>query len=162
MAAGTGAAARAADVAIESARAGVGSRVFFKTETVKLQEVFFDAGSVAAGHAHAEDQVAYIVSGRFEVTLDGEPHELAAGDAYLIPGGVVHGVKGTRNRLLCPFQRAQHWAATVRAGQRAPGRSWPLARSRRPLARLTLGPGETYSASPERDSGEPTRRGPRR
>ena len=44
-----GAAARAADVAIESARAGVGSRVFFKTETVKLQEVFFDAGSVPRG-----------------------------------------------------------------------------------------------------------------
>ena len=89
-----GAAARAADIAIESSRAGVGTRVFFKTETVKLQEVFFDAGSVAAGHAHAEDQVAYIVSGRFEVTLDGTPHELGAGDAYLIPGGVVHGVKG--------------------------------------------------------------------
>jgi len=72
----------------------VGLRVFFKTETIKLQEVFFDAGEVAAGHAHKEDQAGYIVSGRFEFTLDGTPHELGAGDAYLIPGGVSHAVKG--------------------------------------------------------------------
>ena len=88
-----GASARAADIAIESARAGVGLRVFFKTETIKLQEVFFDAGESAAGHAHKEDQAGYIVSGRFEFTLDGTPHELRAGDAYLIPGGVSHAVK---------------------------------------------------------------------
>jgi len=89
-----GEAARAADVALTSSRPGVGLRVFFKTETIKLQEVFFDAGEVAAGHAHKEDQAGYIVSGRFEFTLDGTPHELGAGDAYLIPGGVSHAVKG--------------------------------------------------------------------
>ncbi|HEX5589968.1 MAG TPA: cupin domain-containing protein [Candidatus Limnocylindrales bacterium] len=89
-----GEAARAAEVELTSSRPGVGLRVFFKTETIKLQEVFFDAGEVAAGHAHKEDQAGYIVSGRFEFTLDGTPHELGAGDAYLIPGGVSHGVKG--------------------------------------------------------------------
>jgi len=69
----SGAAAHAPDVVIESSLAGVRSQIFFKTETVKLQEVYFDAGSVAKGHTHAEDQVAYLVSGRFEVTLDCSP-----------------------------------------------------------------------------------------
>lgn len=89
----TGALARAAEVEVTGSGEGKGLRVLFKTETIKLQEIFFDAGAEAAGHAHKEDQAGYIVSGRFEVTLDGTPHELASGDAYLIPGGVVHAIK---------------------------------------------------------------------
>ena len=93
MVVAAGEAARGSEVELTQSRPGVGLRVFFKTETIKLQEVFFDAGEVAAGHAHSEDQTAYVVSGKFEVTLDGTPHELGAGDAYLIPGGVNHAIR---------------------------------------------------------------------
>jgi len=88
-----GAAARAAEIERTESGAGKALRVLFKTETIKLQEIFFDAGATAAGHAHAEDQAGFIVSGKFEVTLDGSPHELGSGDGYLIPGGVVHAIR---------------------------------------------------------------------
>jgi quercetin dioxygenase-like cupin family protein len=88
-----GESARGSEVELTQSRPGVSLRVYFKTETIKLQEVFFDAGETAAGHAHSEDQTAYIVAGKFEVTLDGTPHELGAGDAYLIPGGVNHAIR---------------------------------------------------------------------
>lgn len=90
---GAGVATRAAEIERTETGAGKALRLFFKTETVKLQEVFFDAEAVAAGHAHAEDQAAYVVSGKFEVTLDGTAHELGSGDAYLIPGGVTHAIR---------------------------------------------------------------------
>lgn len=88
-----GAAARAAEIERTESGEGKALRILFKTETIKLQEIFFDAGATAAGHAHAEDQAGFIASGRFEVTLDGTPHELGPGDGYLIPGGVVHAIR---------------------------------------------------------------------
>ena len=111
----TGAAARAADVERTSSGEGKALRVLFKTETIKLQEIFFDGGAEAAGHAHKEDQAGYIVSGRFEVTLDGTPHELGGGDAYLIPGGVVHAIKSIETGSYVLF------SALTTGQQAAPG-----------------------------------------
>lgn len=110
-----GEAARASEVERTESRPGVSLRVFFKTETIKLQEVFFDAGEVAAGHAHTEDQAGYIVSGRFEFTLDGTPHELGAGDAYLIPGGVSHGVRAIETGSYVLFSALSTGAPKVEA-----------------------------------------------
>jgi len=83
---------RAADVEMLG-EAGMTYRVLIKTENVKVQEVFFEAGKVSKGHAHPEDQAGFIVAGSFEVTLDGEAYVLGPKDAYSIPGGVVHAIR---------------------------------------------------------------------
>lgn len=83
---------RAADVEIVVHRPGSTSRPLIKTDGIKLQEVFFDAGVGSAAHAHTEEQAAYIVSGLFEIDLEGTKYEVGAGDAYSIPGGVMHSV----------------------------------------------------------------------
>jgi quercetin dioxygenase-like cupin family protein len=84
---------RAADVEMTVYRAGMSSRPLIKTDGLKVQEVFFDTGETSSTHAHAEEQAAYVVSGRFAITLQGDTYEAGAGDAYSIPGGVEHGVR---------------------------------------------------------------------
>lgn len=84
---------RAADVELIVHRPGSTSRPLIKTDSIKLQEVFFEAGIGSASHAHPEEQAAYVVSGAFEIDLEGSTYEVRAGDAYSIPGGVVHSVR---------------------------------------------------------------------
>jgi quercetin dioxygenase-like cupin family protein len=84
---------RAADVEMIVYRAGMSSRPLIATDGLKVQEVFFDSGETSSTHAHAEEQAAYVVSGRFAITLQGTTYEVGAGDAYSIPGGIEHGVR---------------------------------------------------------------------
>jgi len=85
--------ARAAEIELIVHRPGSTSRPLIKTDGIKLQEVFFDAGVESSAHAHAEEQAAYVVSGVFEIDLEGSKYEVRAGDAYSIPGGVMHSVR---------------------------------------------------------------------
>lgn len=84
---------KAADVEMVVYRAGMSSRPLIKTDGLKVQQVFFDSGETSSTHAHAEEQAAYVVSGRFAITLQEHTYEVGAGDAYSIPGGTEHGVR---------------------------------------------------------------------
>lgn len=53
--------------------------------------VWFDKGAVGEMHAHVHAQMAYVESGRFEVTVDGQVRELEAGDAFYVPPHAMHG-----------------------------------------------------------------------
>lgn len=41
-------------------------------------------------HSHHHEQVVNMLEGKFELTVDGEPHLLTPGDVVIIPGGVTH------------------------------------------------------------------------
>ncbi len=73
---------------------GVARRTMNSGDHTTLVEVFIDKGAVVPAHSHPHEQIGYVVSGRalFEVGEDSK--ELAAGDSYLIPGGVIHKVTG--------------------------------------------------------------------
>jgi len=43
-------------------------------------------------HAHANEQMGIVISGRLVFTIGGESRTLGPGDLYRIPGGVSHGV----------------------------------------------------------------------
>lgn len=57
-----------------------------------LVKVLFENGSVGAMHSHMHAQSSFIVSGRFEATVDGQIQTLNPGDGYYVGPGVVHGV----------------------------------------------------------------------
>jgi threonine aldolase/quercetin dioxygenase-like cupin family protein len=56
-------------------------------------------------HSHPHEQVGTVVEGAVTLTVDGERHELSAGDAYAVPGGVEHALRagGAGARLADTF-----------------------------------------------------------
>jgi len=72
--------------------AGLRRQILGHGPDLMMVRVEFDAGAVAAMHHHPHRQVAYIVAGRFEVTVDGERTELGPGDCFFVAANRVHGV----------------------------------------------------------------------
>ena len=57
-----------------------------------MVRIEFEPGAVATLHHHPHRQASYVVSGRFEVTVDGERAELGPGDCFFVRADRVHGV----------------------------------------------------------------------
>lgn len=51
--------------------------------------------AVVPMHSHPNEQAGVVMQGEFQFTIGGETKTLRQGDAYLIPGGVEHEVKGS-------------------------------------------------------------------
>jgi len=71
---------------------GVSRQVLGYDADLMLVNVRFDKGGVGPLHQHPQRQVSFIVSGRFEVQIGEQTRVLSAGDCFLIPPGVTHGV----------------------------------------------------------------------
>ncbi|GAB3920665.1 cupin domain-containing protein [Mucilaginibacter myungsuensis] len=59
------------------------------TNTVNFLEV--KAGSVSALHRHPHTQMAFVVEGIFEMTVEGEIRQLDSGQFVMIPSNALHG-----------------------------------------------------------------------
>jgi quercetin dioxygenase-like cupin family protein len=55
-----------------------------------LVKAKFEKGAAAPQHEHFHSQSTYVVSGKFEVTINGETKILAAGDGFYVEPDVVH------------------------------------------------------------------------
>ena len=67
-------------------------RVVLDLPELMLVEFTFIKGGVGALHSHPHVQSSYIAEGVFDVTIDGVTQRLAAGGAYIVPSGLMHGV----------------------------------------------------------------------
>lgn len=47
-------------------------------------------GNFANTHTHPQEQSGYVISGRYEMEVDGRKYELLSGDSYAVPGNVPH------------------------------------------------------------------------
>ena len=72
---------------------GTRRRVILDLPELMLVEFTFEKGGVGPLHSHPHLQTSYVASGVFEVTIDGVTETIAAGGAYIVPSGLVHGVK---------------------------------------------------------------------
>ncbi len=72
---------------------GSSRRVILDLPELMLVEFSFEAGGVGALHSHPHIQTSYVASGSFEVTIDGVTQTIGAGGGYIVPSGLVHGVK---------------------------------------------------------------------
>ena len=62
------------------------------------------AGAVMPEHNHVHEQVAHVISGRFELIVDGEARTLEPGTVAVIPPNVRHGGRAlTECQLLDVF-----------------------------------------------------------
>lgn len=83
---------------------GSARRVILDLPELMLVEFTFVEGGVGALHSHPHLQTSYVAEGVFEVTIDGVTETIAAGGAYIVPSGLVHGVKAlTAGKLIDSF-----------------------------------------------------------
>lgn len=50
-------------------------------------------GNFATEHTHPHEQSGYVISGKYQMTVNGAEYELNPGDSYAIPGNVPHSFK---------------------------------------------------------------------
>jgi quercetin dioxygenase-like cupin family protein len=72
---------------------GIKRRTVCNGETMYQMRAELNAGSRMPEHSHAQEQIAHVIKGRMKLIVRGEPHELAAGDAYYLASNVPHGVE---------------------------------------------------------------------
>ena len=72
---------------------GSSRRLILSLPELMLVEFSFEKGGIGALHSHPHVQSSYIAEGVFEVTIDGITETIPAGGAYIVPSGLVHGVK---------------------------------------------------------------------
>ena len=56
-----------------------------------LLEIAFTKGEIGYVHQHFHSQTSYVVSGVFEVTINGEAQVLKAGDGFYVEPNALHG-----------------------------------------------------------------------
>jgi quercetin dioxygenase-like cupin family protein len=79
-------------------------RVLLHTDELMMVEFAFEKGGIGALHSHPHVQASYIAEGSFEVTVGELTEVLAAGDSFIAPSHVVHGVKALEaGRLVDSF-----------------------------------------------------------
>lgn len=67
-------------------------RILLHTDELMMVEFAFEEGGVGAPHSHPHVQASYVAEGRFEVTVGDRTDVLSAGDSFIVPSNVVHGV----------------------------------------------------------------------
>ncbi|WP_416357583.1 cupin domain-containing protein [Aureimonas phyllosphaerae] len=96
--------ARAGDGTFEPTPDGNERRIVCWTPELMMVEFRFEAGGVGWLHEHPHVQSSYVAEGAFEVTVDGRTETLRAGDCFIVPSGLRHGVKALeKGRLVDTF-----------------------------------------------------------
>lgn len=78
---------------------------FVHSERMTFAYWNISAGAVLPEHAHPHEQVANVLSGEFELTIDGQTQVLNPGIVAVIPGGASHSGRAiTDCRVMDVFQ----------------------------------------------------------
>ena len=79
------------DVPKEDVDPGIKRQILSHSDDIMLVKATFETGAEGYMHEHYHSQIAYIESGVFDVTVDGETKRLKAGDSFLMTPHVMHG-----------------------------------------------------------------------
>jgi quercetin dioxygenase-like cupin family protein len=71
---------------------GVRRQILGHDEELMMVRVEFVAGAIGTAHQHPHRQASLVESGRFEVRIGDKARTLSAGDGFIVPPDVVHGV----------------------------------------------------------------------
>jgi quercetin dioxygenase-like cupin family protein len=71
---------------------GINRKILGYDDQVMMVMVHFKKGAVGSLHHHIHRQISYVVSGKFEVTINGQQKILGAGDCFFVAPDLVHGV----------------------------------------------------------------------
>jgi len=78
---------------------------FVHTEGMTLAYWTIEAGAKIPEHQHPHEQVATVLDGTFELTVDGETRQMGPNEVAVIPSNVPHGGRAlTACRIIDAFQ----------------------------------------------------------
>jgi quercetin dioxygenase-like cupin family protein len=63
---------------------------FVHTERMTAAYFRIKAGAITPEHSHVQEQISNVISGQFELTVDGTDHLLEPGKVFAIPSGIRH------------------------------------------------------------------------
>ncbi|TDE44884.1 cupin domain-containing protein [Flavobacterium rhamnosiphilum] len=75
----------------EAVAEGVKRQITGYDVSIMMVKVAFEKGGIGPIHQHYHSQTSYVVSGKFEVTINDEKKILQAGDAFYIEPNILHG-----------------------------------------------------------------------
>ena len=75
----------------ENVGKGIKRKVLGYDGQLMVVKIKFEKGSVGTPHTHYHTQATYIVSGKFEFTINGEKKIVKAGDGLYMAPDVMHG-----------------------------------------------------------------------
>lgn len=91
---------------LEVQEGSVVSRTVVKKPTGNVTLFAFDAGEGLSEHSTPHDALVHGLEGRLEVTVGGEPLEVDAGEALILPANVPHALRAvTRTKILLTMLR---------------------------------------------------------
>lgn len=79
------------DCPLEDLGSGITRRILAHGGTMMAVEVNFCQGAIGSLHSHAHEQLTYVLSGRFNFTIDGVTQEVSTGDTLYKKPNVIHG-----------------------------------------------------------------------
>ena len=74
----------------ETVSEGISRQITGYNDQIMMVKVRFEKGAVGVSHHHPHTQSSYVVSGVFEITIDGHKQRLEAGDTFLVAPELVH------------------------------------------------------------------------
>ena len=75
----------------ESVGEGLTRQLLGYDDSILMARVDFEVGAIGARHAHIHSQVSYVVSGEFDVYIDGVETRLGPGDSFYVAPNLEHG-----------------------------------------------------------------------
>ncbi|RXH58583.1 cupin domain-containing protein [Granulicella sibirica] len=78
------------DAVSQTPEPGMIRQVLAHNEQMMLVRHFFEADWVGARHSHPHGQLVYVVKGKIRVDVGGKAFDVAAGDSFVVEGGVPH------------------------------------------------------------------------
>jgi quercetin dioxygenase-like cupin family protein len=72
---------------------GISRQTIANGKTMYQMVANLAAGSKMPPHQHAQEQIVHILEGKMRLIVEGEPHELSAGDSYYLASNIAHGVE---------------------------------------------------------------------
>jgi quercetin dioxygenase-like cupin family protein len=88
------------DIKWENPSPGVTRQIMGYDGQLMLVKVLFEEGAIGTPHEHFHSQATYVVSGEFEVTINGETQLLKAGDGFYIEPDAMHGAVCKKKGIL--------------------------------------------------------------
>jgi len=83
------------------------SRVLLKAEAGNVTLFAFDAGQELSEHTTPFDALVHVLDGEAEIRISGQPFQLKAGEAIIMPAAQPHAVKATKQfKMLLTMIRA--------------------------------------------------------